>query len=108
MPPPVRHVFVCLNERPAAGRPACAGRGGRELYTALQRAIAARPELAESVAVTGCRCLGPCFDGPTVVVYPDAVWYAGARGEDAGEIVESHFAQGRPVERLRFTWPDDE
>lgn len=108
MPPPARHVFVCLNERPASGRPACGGRGGRELFSALQRAIAAHPGLAEQVAVTGCRCLGPCFEGPTAVVYPDAVWYAGAAAPDATEIVERHLVGGHPVERLRFSWPEDE
>ncbi len=104
MPPPVRHVFVCLNERPASGRPSCGVRGGAALFTALQRAIGGRPDLAGQVAVTGTRCLGPCFDGPTLVVYPDAVWYAGAGAADAEEIVESHLRQGRPVERLRFSW----
>jgi (2Fe-2S) ferredoxin len=108
MPAPFRHVFVCLNERPAAGRPACGGRGAPALFTALQRAIGARPDLAAQVAVTGCRCLGPCYDGPTLVVYPDAVWYAGAQASDAEEIVHSHLLGGCPVERLRHRWPDDQ
>jgi (2Fe-2S) ferredoxin len=108
VPAPARHVFVCLNDRPAAGRPACAGRGSPAVYGALQRAIGARPELAGTVAVTGCRCLGPCFEGPTLVVYPDAVWYTGVSEADAGEIVESHLLNGRPVERLRHEWPEDD
>jgi (2Fe-2S) ferredoxin len=108
MPPPLRHVFVCLNERPAAGRPACAGRGSAPVFSALQRAIGAHPELAGQVAVTGCRCLGPCFEGPAVVVYPDAVWYAGVAAADAEEIVRSHLLESRPVERLRYRWSDDD
>jgi (2Fe-2S) ferredoxin len=108
MPSPLRHVFVCLNARPGAGRPACAGRGGAPLYAALQRAIGVHPELAGQVAVTGCRCLGPCFEGPAVVVYPDAVWYAGVAEADAEEIVRSHLIEARPVERLRYYWPSDD
>jgi (2Fe-2S) ferredoxin len=78
------------------------------VFSALQRAIGARPELTGQVAVTGCRCLGPCFEGPTLVVYPDAVWYTGVREADAAEIAESHLMGGRPVERLRFEWPGDD
>ena len=107
MPPPTRHVFVCLNERTAGGRPACGDRGGPEIFAALQRAIGARPELWGQVAVTGCRCLGPCFDGPNVVVYPDAVWYAHVTPADAPEIVATHLTTGHPVDRLRYDWGED-
>lgn len=102
------HLFVCQNERPAAGRPSCAARGGPALLAALQRAVAADPALGARVAVTPCGCLGPCFDGPMMVVYPEAVWYAGVTAADAPEIVEKHLRGGEVVERLRFVWGDDE
>jgi (2Fe-2S) ferredoxin len=38
--------------------------------------------------------------GPVVVVYPDGVWYGGVKQEDVEEIFESHFVNGKPVERL--------
>src|SRR5262245_44128638 len=63
---PAHHVFVCQNERPVEGRPSCGARGGGNVFTALQREVGARPELWGRVAVTGCACLGPCFEGPTV------------------------------------------
>ncbi len=107
MPPPTRHVFVCLNERTSGGRPACGDRGGPAIFAALQRAIGSRPDLWGQVAVTGCRCLGPCFEGPNVVVYPEAVWYAGVTPDDAPEIVGQHLAGGQPVERLRYDWGGD-
>jgi len=44
--------------------------------------------------------LGVCERGPNLVVYPEGVWYSGVRAEDVPELVESHFAQGRVVERL--------
>ena len=40
--------------------------------------------------------------GPTVVVYPDAVWYGGVTDADIPEIIESHLVGGVPVERLRL------
>jgi (2Fe-2S) ferredoxin len=103
-----RHVFVCVNRRPEGSRPACGTRGGQELADALRHEVAARPELWGRAAVTACECLGPCFDGPNVVIYPDGVWYAGVRAEDAGEIADSHLAGGCVVERLRYVADDDD
>lgn len=103
-----RHIFVCTNRRPAGGRPACGPRGGEALRLALERAIAGNPELSGRVAVTACACLGPCFDGPNLVVYPEGVWYAGASPADAAAIVSEHLLGNRPVERLRYAWPDDD
>lgn len=102
-----RHVFVCTNQRPPGGKPACAGRGSHAVLAALQEAVAAHPALRSTVAVTPCGCLGPCFDGPTVVVYPEGVWYAGVTVADVAELVEGHLAGGVPVQRLRHERTDD-
>jgi len=45
-------------------------------------------------------CLDQCELGPTVVVYPEAIWYGQVRPEDVDEIIESHIVGGRPVQRL--------
>jgi (2Fe-2S) ferredoxin len=103
-----RHVFVCTNARPAAGRPSCGARGGGALLAALEQALASNPDLWGRVAVTGCGCLGPCFDGPNVVVYPEGVWYAGVTPADAAELLERHLTAGEPVERLRYHWPEQD
>jgi (2Fe-2S) ferredoxin len=47
-------------------------------------------------------CLDQCEHGPTVVVYPDAVWYGGVHKEDVDQIINEHLLGGRPVERLRL------
>jgi (2Fe-2S) ferredoxin len=107
MPRPEQHLFVCVNERPAAGKPSCGARGSAALFAALQRAVGSRPELWGRVAVTGCACLGPCFEGPTLVVYPQGVWYRDVQPGDAEEIVERHLCAGQPVERLRYRWQTD-
>jgi (2Fe-2S) ferredoxin len=93
---------VCTNQRPEGGKPACAGDA---LYAALQQEVAKHPALWSEVAVTASGCLGPCFDGPTLVVYPEGVWYAGVQASDCSEIVSEHLVAGRPVERLRYHWP---
>jgi (2Fe-2S) ferredoxin len=58
----------------------------------VQRELLARGALA--VLVTHSGCLGPCFDGPNAVVYPDGVWYAGLEPDDAAEIAD-HLVAGR-------------
>jgi (2Fe-2S) ferredoxin len=70
--------------------------------------VAAHSDLCGSVAVTACGCLGPCFDGPNIVVYPEGIWYAGVTLADVPELVASHMLAGRPVSRLVYEWPDDD
>jgi (2Fe-2S) ferredoxin len=92
-----RHVFVCHNVRPAgAPRPSCTSDGKSELHTQLQQ-LSKAAGLGERVRINKSGCLDQCEHGPTVVVYPDAVWYGGVRPEDADEIVTEHLMGGRPL-----------
>jgi len=90
---PGRHLFVCTNGR-SSGKPACGPRGGDALVAALQRALVERK--ATEALVTPCGCLGPCFDGPNAVIYPDGVWYAGLEVGDAAGLAE-HLIAGVPL-----------
>lgn len=100
MPVWKHHVFVCTNKRPP-GHPkgSCADRGCADVLFALNEAVEAA-ELFDTVKVNSSNCLGPCRAGPTMVVYPENVWYSGLKIEDVGEIVRSHFIDGKPVARL--------
>jgi (2Fe-2S) ferredoxin len=82
-------LFVCTNEI-NSGKPACGKRGGEALMTAVQRELIARGVTAR---VTACGCLGPCFDGPNAVIYPDAVWYGELAADDAPALVD-HLEHG--------------
>ncbi len=104
MPKPRRHVLVCLHERaPEDPRGSCAQKGSEELFLRLKRAVAQRG-LDDEVLVSRTGCLKQCSQGATVVVYPEAVWYANVRLEDVEELIASHLEGGRPVERLLLTW----
>jgi len=97
-----RHVFVCQNARPAdAPRPSCTADGKSELLTQLQQ-LSKAAGLGVKVRINKSGCLDQCEHGPTVVVYPDAVWYGHLQPSDAAAIVEEHLVGGHPVERLRL------
>ena len=101
MPAYERHVFVCHNVRPAdAPRQSCTADGKSDLHTRLKK-LADEAGLGSRVRINKSGCLDQCEHGPTVVVYPDAVWYGNVKPEDAEEIVKEHLVSGRPVERLR-------
>jgi (2Fe-2S) ferredoxin len=100
MPKFERHIFVCCNQRPPENpRGCCDPAGLAELQLAFKQKLDT-VGLKHRVRANKSGCLDQCEHGPTVVVYPDAVWYGRVQMEDVSEIVESHILQGKPVERL--------
>lgn len=95
-----RHIFICTNQRPPENpRGCCDPDALGSLQLAFKKELAARG-LKGSVRANRAGCLDQCEHGPTVVVYPDAVWYGKVRVEDVAEIIESHIVQQQPVTRL--------
>ena len=94
------HLFLCTNERDeGAARPSCGKSGSTKLKRAFKEAIQ-EAGLKGKVRANEAGCLDQCEHGPTVVVYPEAVWYGRVTPEDVDEIVTEHLVHGRPVERL--------
>ena len=54
------------------------------------------------VRINKAGCLDRCEEGPAVVVYPEGTWYTYVDASDIDEIVESHLANGKVVERLKI------
>ena len=78
------------------------GAGGlRKLF----KAEIERHGLQGVVRANRAGCLDACELGPSVVVYPEAVWYWVGGADDVKEIVERHIVGGEVVERLRM--PDE-
>jgi (2Fe-2S) ferredoxin len=93
-------VFVCTNVRePGSARPSCTHDGKGELHEIFKDRIK-EAGLKSTVRANKAGCLDQCEHGPTVVVYPEAVWYGFVKAEDVDEIVAEHLAHGRPIERL--------
>ena len=97
------HVFVCNGK-------SCSAVGSAEVKAAFERELLDRklrygkeskgrnPE--GPILLTDCGSVGFCSVGPTVIVYPEGVWYAQVTPEDVPEIIEEHLEKGNVVERL--------
>jgi (2Fe-2S) ferredoxin len=96
------HIFVCTNER-AAGHPrgCCKARNSEDLIPLFKQELA-KAGLSAETRAQKAGCLDTCEFGPTVVIYPDSVWYGNVKPEDVPEIVKSHLIEGVPVERLKI------
>jgi (2Fe-2S) ferredoxin len=100
MPKFEHHIFVCGNQRPAGHpRGCCDPLGQARLQKLFKEKLAARG-LKGRVRANQSGCLDQCEHGPTVVVYPEAVWYGRVTEADIDEIIDSHIVGGKPVERL--------
>lgn len=102
MAPFEKHLFICCNQREAGHPRGCCDPNAEDwLQKAFKKALAVRG-LNARVRANRSGCLDQCEHGPTVVVYPDGVWYGRVSEADVDEIIESHIVAGRPVERLRL------
>ncbi|TMK53704.1 MAG: (2Fe-2S) ferredoxin domain-containing protein [Actinobacteria bacterium] len=96
---PEKDVFVCTNERPSGHpRGSCVQNGSIEVLQTFRDLQGEKNLFNFKVVATGC--LEPCLAGPTVVVYPDNVWYGGVTVDDVERIIDEHLVRGRPVEFL--------
>jgi (2Fe-2S) ferredoxin len=96
------HVFICTHERPPGHpRGCCKLKNSEELIQIFKQEIA-KAGIAKDARAQKSGCLDTCEYGPSVVVYPENVWYGGVKPEDIPEIVQSHLVEGRPVERLKI------
>ena len=95
-----RHVFICVNERQSdAVRPSCGEEIGMAITRAFKKEVKERG-LKSKIRAQKAGCFDTCEYGPSVVVYPEGVFYANVQVEDVLEIVESHLIDGKPVDRL--------
>ena len=95
------HVFCCVNERaPDHPRSCCSARGSVDLRTYMK--TRAKELGISGIRVNNSGCLERCELGPTMVIYPEGVWYHYETREDVDEILERHIIKGERVERLEL------
>ena len=99
-----RHVFFCVNERePGHQRGCCAEKGSQALRDYMKDK--AKEMGLKQVRINQSGCLDRCELGPSVVIYPEGVWYRCATKEDVVEILETHVRDGGRVRRLMMDKP---
>lgn len=93
------HVFVCVNARPDGhARGCCKSKGSDGLRGYMKVRV---KELGlDRVRVNQSMCLDRCEFGPTMVIYPEGVWYRPQSTDDVDEIIDRHLLNGERVARL--------
>ncbi len=100
-----RHVFCCTNER-AEGHPrgCCKARNAEAMRNHLK--VRTKELGIPGVRINAAGCLDRCELGPTMVIYPEGVWYRYENEQDVEEILRIHIAGNGRVERLMLQ-PED-
>jgi (2Fe-2S) ferredoxin len=105
MPKFTHHIFVCCNQRPPGSARGCCNPDGSEALRNLFKAEVKKRGLDPLVRANTSGCLDQCECGPTVVIYPQAIWYGGVQPEDVPRIIDETILGGRVLEDLVI--PDD-
>lgn len=95
------HVFCCTNRRAEGHKDGCcASKGSEDLRNYMKKR--AKDMGMADVRINGAGCLGRCDKGPTVVIYPEGIWYSPKNEADCDEILAKHVQNGAVVERLKI------
>ena len=87
------HVFVCCNRRPDGHkRGSCAEKGSEKLRDYMK--VRAKELGLERVRVNTASCLDRCELGPSVVIYPEGIWYKIETTADVDAVLEQHVRDG--------------
>jgi (2Fe-2S) ferredoxin len=100
MPAFTSHIFICCNQRPPdSPRGCCDPDGSHALRDAFKTALKKRG-LGPLVRANQAGCLEQCEVGPTVVIYPQGIWYGRVQLEDVPRIIEETIVHGRILDDL--------
>lgn len=115
MPAFEHHIFICCNQRDAGSRCSCDPDGDERLKDCFKKELKKRG-LKGRVRANSAGCLDQCELGPTVVIYPQAIWYGRVTQDDVSRIIEETVLGGRilpdlliPAELLNSGcgWPQE-
>ena len=107
MPRFIKHIFICNNERSKDDpRGCCTQRGSADLIDYAKKTVHAMG-LKGKVRINKAGCLDACQYGPSMVIYPEEVWYSPKNIEDMEEILTEHVLNNRIVERLKIKFENN-
>lgn len=91
-----RHILICADKRDGG----CLSKGSKDVQKTFQHAVI--EDHLDKVKVSAVNSLGFCERGPTVVVYPEGIWYEDLTPAKAEDIIEGHIRAGEPLSEYRF------
>jgi (2Fe-2S) ferredoxin len=94
-----KHIFICTNEREDKSRKCCGEGRGMELVKLFKKNLKDR-QMNVDIRAQRAGCIDACDFGPSLVIYPEGVFYGAVTPADVDEIIESHLINQTPVERL--------
>ncbi len=94
------HVFVCGNQRTPGHRRGCCDPAGQDQLRGELKALVQQQGLGTQVRINKAGCLEQCEHGPTLVIYPQGIWYGGVTRDDLPRIVAETIQGGRILEDL--------
>lgn len=106
MPQFTHHIFICGNRREPGHSRGCCDPSGHEELKARFKSEIERRGLKPLVRANSAGCLDQCELGPTVVIYPQAIWYGGVTVDDVPRIVDETIVHGRIVADLHIADAD--
>jgi (2Fe-2S) ferredoxin len=100
MAPFTHHIFICCNQRPPGAARQCCDPEGSQVLRKLFKEELKKQGCGPLVRSSHSGCLDQCELGPTIVIYPQAIWYGGVKPEDVPRIVEKTIKQGEILDDL--------
>ena len=94
-----KHIFICINKRDDSLQKKSCGNLGLEIRNKFVEELK-KENLTHEVRANKSGCLASCASGPTVVIYPEQIWYKNVRVEDVSEIVQESIIKNRVLDRL--------
>ena len=94
-----KHVFCCVNVREEGHPRGCCSAKGSVALRDYMKAKAKEMGL-KRVRINTSGCLDRCELGPSIVIYPEGVWYTCKTTEDVDRILEDHIRDGGRVDHL--------
>jgi (2Fe-2S) ferredoxin len=93
-----RHVLLCT------GPNCCTPEIGQAAWETLKQTLKDKELLSGPNACyrTKVGCLRICCHGPTMLVYPEGMWYHGMTTERIPQFVQEHLIENRPVQDWVF------
>jgi len=96
-----KHIFICTNQRKEGERKSCGETCGMELVKAFKKSLNEKG-LKGKIRAQRSGCLDACDYGPSMVIYPEGIYYGNVQPGDVEEIVNEHVINNRIVKRLEI------